>query len=105
MQLPSARNSEAVTKRRKLVAGYRRMAIKLREDQLQINLQTILRIILDDFEKREVGARLCTTLPHESAKGAPSHKLRIIYQALSHQHTLSQLYRYWRRVLGVCVRF
>lgn len=64
VQLPSARNSEAVTKRRKLVAGYRRMAIKLTEDQLQINLQTILRIILDDLEKRGVDARLCTTLSH-----------------------------------------
>lgn len=88
-------------KRRKLVAGYHRMTIKLTEDQLLINLQTILRIILDDLEKTEVGARLCTTLSHGWAKGAHSHKLWIIYQALSDQPTLSQLYRYWRRVLGV----
>lgn len=62
--MPPARNSETVAKRRKVVAGYRRVAIKLTEDQLQTNLQTILRIILDDLGKREVGARLCTTLSH-----------------------------------------
>ena len=105
VQLPPARNSETVTKRHKLVAGYRRMTIKLTEDQLQINLQTILRIILHDLEKRGVGARLCTTVFHGWVKGAHSHKLWIIYQTLSDKPTLSQLYRYWRRALGVWVRF
>ena len=61
---PSARNSETVTKRRKLVAGYSRMTIKLTEDQLHINLHAIIRIILYDLEEREVGTRLGTTQSH-----------------------------------------